>query len=74
MSSILIIKAKPRSKQPGVTIEADGTIVVATGKPPANDAANTDILEQLADHLGLAKSRLTLVSGHASRLKKIRVE
>lgn len=74
MSRIITIKVKPRSKRSGVTVEANGTVVIATNRPPADGAANTDVIERLAEHLGIAKSRLTIVSGHASRLKKIMVE
>ncbi|MEJ1159944.1 DUF167 family protein [Prosthecomicrobium sp. N25] len=41
---------------------------------PEDGAANAALEEMLARGLGIAKSRVSVVSGHASRIKTVRIE
>ncbi len=42
--------------------------------PPDKNKANEALIELLADHYGIAPSRLTLVRGHTARTKTIRLD
>jgi uncharacterized protein YggU (UPF0235/DUF167 family) len=41
--------------------------------PPADGKANKAVARALADHLGIAQSRITLIRGHTSRTKQFLV-
>ena len=51
----------------------DGTIKVRIAAPPADDEANTALIEFLAEILGVPKSRLDIVAGASGRDKLISV-
>lgn len=42
--------------------------------PPEDGRANAELCEYLAKLAGVAKSRVTLVSGHSSRAKVVEIE
>ena len=42
--------------------------------PPADGEANEAVVRLLAKALSVAKSRVEIVSGHSSRVKKIAIE
>ncbi len=73
-SCIIEIKASPKAAQNRISIDAQGTIRVAVTAAPANNEANRAVIELLAKHLGVAKSRLEIVRGETARAKSIRVE
>jgi uncharacterized protein YggU (UPF0235/DUF167 family) len=57
------------------TVEEDvGGLRVRVTAPPEGGKANAAVREALARALGIAKSRLTLVRGEASRVKVWRVD
>ncbi len=63
------VKVVPRSKENGVTAMPDGTYVVRTTATPTDGKANAAVAALLAAHVRVAKSRVSLVRGHASRHK-----
>lgn len=63
------VKVKPNSRQEGVEVLEDGTILVKVNAPPAEGRANERVIELLAHHLGLPKSSLELIGGHKSKRK-----
>ena len=69
----LFIKAHPRSKKEKVVRLDESRFEVWVKEPPDKGRANEAVREALAGHLEVAKSRLSLVSGHASRNKVIRL-
>jgi uncharacterized protein YggU (UPF0235/DUF167 family) len=71
--SVLAVRVTPRSRRTAVEEEAEGTIAVHVTAPPADGAANAAVRAALAEALGIAPSRLTLVSGAGARLKRFRV-
>lgn len=74
MARILIVKAQPRSKAPGVEELGPDHYRVRVRAAPDRGRANDEIVERLAEHLGVPRSRLTLVRGAASSHKTFRLE
>ena len=52
----------------------DGVLLVRLTAPPVEGAANAALIEVLSKALHVPKRALTIVSGHRSRLKRVRVE
>jgi len=67
------IRACPGASRRCAGGEHNGALRVQTTAPPEKGKANNDILEILAEALGIRRSRLDIVSGRTSRDKKIRV-
>ena len=74
MSRILTVRAHPRSKAPGVEELGPGEFRVRVRAAPDRGRANEEIIERLAEHLGVPRSRLSLVRGAASSHKTFRLE
>ncbi len=74
MVSELIVRVIPRASKTGVAGLRDQAVLVRVGAAPVDGAANAQVLRTLADALGLPLRALTLVSGHTSRTKRIRIE
>jgi uncharacterized protein (TIGR00251 family) len=67
------IRVIPRSSADRVDGERDGRLVVRTTAPPVDDRANGAVLKLIADHFGVRARSVTLVSGHRSRDKVVRI-
>lgn len=52
----------------------DGTWKVKIAAAPEKGKANRELIEFIAGHLGIAKSRVHIVSGETSQLKRIHVD
>jgi uncharacterized protein len=52
----------------------DGTWKVKVTAAPEKGKANRALLQFLAEHLGISKSRIHITSGETSQLKRIRVD
>ena len=79
MGCLLSIRVTPRSAKPGIgewKTDPGGRpfLEIRVAAAPADGAANEEVVRLLAKALGLAKSRLTIVSGQTSRLKRIEVQ
>jgi uncharacterized protein (TIGR00251 family) len=70
----LTVKVKPSAKKEGVSVNANGMLKVAVAAPPEKGKANERLTELLAEHFGVAKSRIKIVSGHTSRSKVVEVD
>jgi uncharacterized protein (TIGR00251 family) len=69
------VKVTPKSsKTELVGYLPDGTWKIRIAAAPEKGKANRALLEFLADRLGVAKSRIRIVSGETSRLKRIHVD
>ena len=69
------VKVKPGSKKgPLVETEPDGTLTVFLQQRAVDGAANEGLIEVLARHFGVSKSKVTLESGFTSRIKRLNVE
>ena len=78
MSSVLTIRVTPRSARPGIgrwRADADGReeLEVRVAEAPTEGAANDAVMRLLAKALGVSRSQLSIISGAASRHKRIAV-
>lgn len=69
------VKVIPKSaKTELVGYLPDGTWKIKVAAVPEKGKANRELVEFLASHLGVAKSRIRIMSGETSQLKRIRVD
>ena len=74
MADIVSVRVKPGSRKgPLVETGADGALTIYVREPAADGKANAAVLRLLAEHLGVPRSRIELVSGATSRLKRFRI-
>ena len=78
MSGIIAIRVTPRSAKPGIggwRAGADGRdeLEVRVAEAPADGAANEAVIKLLAKALGVSRSELSIISGAASRHKRIAI-
>ncbi|MFD4182345.1 DUF167 domain-containing protein [Rhodococcus sp. NPDC058514] len=74
-SRIVAAQIKPNSKKgPLVEILEDGTVLLYVRAPAVEGRANKAAEELLAEHLGVSKSAVRLVSGQTSRHKRFEVQ
>ena len=71
---IFNVKVVPRASRSELAGEQDGALRVRIAAPPVNGAANEELKRLLAKALDVKPGSVTIVSGHASRTKKIAVE
>jgi uncharacterized protein YggU (UPF0235/DUF167 family) len=68
------VRATPRARSAGVTRGADGVFAIRVTAPPEDGRATRAVQQALAEVLGVAPSRLTLLRGAASRDKLFRLD
>jgi uncharacterized protein (TIGR00251 family) len=70
----LRVKVVPRSSSSGLAgVLADGTLKVRVVAAPEKGKANAELCQVLAKHYGVAPSAVTIVRGHASAVKLVRI-
>jgi len=52
----------------------DGAVKIRINSPPVDNAANRALIEFVAERLGLAKSRVRLMSGATGRRKVLEID
>ena len=55
-------------------VEGEGYLIVEVKAPPKEGKANEELREVLAEHFGVPKSAVKIVSGHRARVKVVEVE
>jgi uncharacterized protein (TIGR00251 family) len=70
---ILTIRVIPRAGRSGPAGIRHRSFLVRLTSPPLEGAANTELIDILADLLDVPKRDVTIVSGERSRLKRVRV-
>lgn len=74
MSESVVVTVKPGSKKgPLVEVADDGSITVYVRERAIEGKATEAVVRVLAEHFGLPRSRVELVSGATSRIKRFRV-
>ena len=74
MVDVISVRVKPGSRKgPLVETAVDGELTVYVRQPAVESKANEAVVRLLAKHLGVAPSRLVLVSGATSWVKRFRV-
>lgn len=67
------VRVKPRASKSRVLGLKGTELEVAIAAPPVDGAANDELTRTLAEHYGVPKRAVEIVSGHASRIKIVRV-
>ena len=68
------VKAHPKSKISKVIQKSERAYEVWVRESPDKGKANAAIIEALAEHLKVARSRLNMTSGHTARNKIIEID
>ncbi len=70
----LRVKVIPRSPSSRIAGElADGTLKVRIAAAPERGKANEELCRVLAEHYQVARSAVSVISGHTSTLKLVRI-
>ena len=78
MSHVIAIRVTPRSARPGIGRWREGAdgreeLEVRVAEAPAGGAANEAVVRLLARALGTSRSEVEIISGAASRHKRVAV-
>ena len=67
------VRVVPRASRTGAAGEHDGALRVRVAAPPVEGAPNEELTRFLARALGVAPRDVEILSGQASKLKRVRV-
>ena len=68
------VRVKPGSSKGPLVETEDGVLVVYPRQRAVDRAANEALIQVIAAHYGVAKSRVQITSGQAARIKRLSVE
>ena len=68
------VLVRPRSTRPAVGGSHDGVLVVAVRAPATDGRANRAVVDAVAEALGVARARVRITGGAASRRKVVEVD
>jgi len=75
MASVVIsVKVKPNARTSLLTVVEGGTWVAQLKSPPVDGKANQELIVLIADHFGCSRSSVSILTGAAARLKRVRVD
>jgi uncharacterized protein (TIGR00251 family) len=67
------VRVVPRAARAGIAGTRDGALLVRLNAPPVEGAANAELIEILADALGVSKRAVSIAAGEHSRRKTVHV-
>jgi uncharacterized protein (TIGR00251 family) len=67
------VRVVPRASRSRIAGEHEGALRVRVAAPPVEGAANEELVRTLAKELKVPLRAVEIMSGHASRLKQVRV-
>ena len=67
------VRVAPRAARTALAGEHDGALKVRVAAPPAEGAANEELVRFLARHFGVPARDVEIVAGHSSRTKRVRL-
>jgi len=70
--TIIQVKVKPNARVSSLR-EQGGTWIAQVKAPPVDGKANAALVELIAEHFGVSKSKVTIKSGLSGRLKRVQV-
>jgi uncharacterized protein len=70
----LVVKVKPNARQSRLEQAADGSWLAQLKSAPVEGKANQELIALVARHFGCAKTAVTIRTGAAGRLKRVRVD
>lgn len=68
------VHVQPRASQTELAGVHGSALKVRLHSPPADGAANEELIEFLASELGIAKRAVRIISGHSSRGKTVQLD
>lgn len=68
------VKIKPNSRVESIEQGEDGVYLVRVNAPPVEGKANARLIELLAKHFKVPKSRIEIIQGSKSRLKTVTIQ
>lgn len=71
--ALFAVRVTPRSSKNAVRVEDDGSLKIWVTAAPVDGKANTAVCELLAKRLKISKNQIELLSGDASRVKRIAI-
>lgn len=74
MSTVLQVKVKPQSRVSALSQSEDGQWLAQIKSLPVDGKANEELIALVAKQFGCAKSKVSIKSGAASRLKLVRID
>jgi uncharacterized protein (TIGR00251 family) len=70
---VIDVRVIPRASRPGPAGVREGALLLRLKAPPVEGAANAEVIDILADRLGVPRRAVTILSGHQSRRKRVAV-
>jgi len=70
---IFTVRVTARASRSGIAGEHDGALRVRVAAPPVEGAANEELIRTLARALNVPSRAVEITSGHASKVKQVRV-
>lgn len=68
------IRVKPGSSKGPLVENTDDGLIVYLKERAVDGAANEALIAVLAKHFGVTKRQVEIASGHAARIKRIRID
>jgi len=73
-SAVFSVRVKPGGKKNEVIGVHDGALKLSVTAPPIEGKANRAVTKFVSQLLGVAPSRVDIISGESSRTKRVRIE
>lgn len=73
-SRLLRIKVKPNARAASLVESADGVWLASLRAPPVDGKANAELVALVATRFGCPKSKVSIKSGAAARIKRVRID
>ena len=73
-ATIIDVRVIPRAGKSGIAGMRGDALLVRLHAAPVDGAANAELIEVLAEALGVPKRAVSIASGERSRQKRVRIE
>ncbi|MDH6532691.1 uncharacterized protein YggU (UPF0235/DUF167 family) [Aurantimicrobium minutum] len=70
----VVVRVKPGSTKGPLVEEVGDELVLFVREKAIDGAANEGVIALLAQHFGVAKSRVSVVRGHTARIKQVEID
>jgi uncharacterized protein len=71
---IFNLRVLPNASKTEIVGEFDGLLKIRIAAPPADGAANAELVKFLSKKLGVAKSAVEIIGGQSSRNKQVKIQ
>jgi len=68
------VRVKPHARRQRIDTAEDGSLVVHVTSPPVEGRANLELIELLARHYAVSKSRVRIKTGASGRNKLVEID